>query len=124
LSPVRVAVVEDDAPVRRAVARLLVSAGFAVTTYASAEDFLTHLDDDLPDCLLLDLHLPRMGGMQLHQCLRSLGHVPAVIFITADDELARSPAIRRSGIPCLVKPCDDELLIAAIREKAPHAPVS
>jgi two-component system, LuxR family, response regulator FixJ len=111
---VHIAVIDDDAPVRVALARLLVSAGFRVTLSASAEEFLGRLDDLEPNCLLLDLHLPRLGGLELHRVLRQLARCVPTVFITADHELARSEAVRQLGLPCLIKPIDERALLAAI----------
>jgi FixJ family two-component response regulator len=111
---VHIAVIDDDAPVRIALARLLVSAGFRVTLSASAEEFLGRIDELKPNCLLLDLHLPRFGGIELHRVLRQLARCVPIVFITADHELAHSEAIRQLGLPCLIKPIDERALLAAI----------
>ncbi|SRR5690348_3684624 len=113
---VHVAVIDDDAPVRTALARLLVSAGFRVSLFASAEEFLGHLDELEPSCLLLDLHLPRLGGIELDRVLRQLARRMPTVFITADHELARSEVIRQHGLACLIKPVDDRTLLAAIND--------
>lgn len=118
-----VAIVEDDAPVRRALVRVLVAAGFRVSGYASAEEFLALSGDPPPDCVLLDLHLPRMGGIELYECLRRTRRETPIVFITADHELARSDAVRRTGAPCLTKPIDEHTLIEAIARVAPRAPL-
>jgi two-component system response regulator FixJ len=95
-----------------------------VTTFASAEDFLSGLDEEQPDCAVLDVHLPCMNGIELQQQLKSRGwHFPTV-FITADREIARSDLMRRSGVPCLVKPCDAEVVIAAILDLMPRPSVA
>jgi FixJ family two-component response regulator len=117
---VHVAVIDDDAPVRTALSRLLVSAGFRVSLFASAEEFLRHVDDLEPSCLLLDLHLPRLGGIELDRVLRQLARRMPTVFITADHELARSELVCQRGHACLIKPVDDRALLDAINE-AIHA---
>ena len=111
---VHVAVVDDDAPVRRALARVLVSLGFEVSLFASAEEFLMRMNDVAPSCLLLDVHLPRLSGLDLYRLLGQLARRLPTVFITADHELARGDAMRRTGAPCLLKPIDDEKLLSAI----------
>jgi FixJ family two-component response regulator len=109
-----VVIVDDDPPVRRALARLLTSAGLAVTVCGSAEEYLLQGSECKPSCLLLDVHLPRLSGIELHQLLHKLDQPVPVVFITADHELARSEEIREAGRPCLIKPVDEDALLAAI----------
>ena len=111
---VHVVIVDDDPPVRRALTRLLISAGFHVSACGSAEEFLVRSDELDVSCLLLDVHLPRIGGLDLVRLLDRLGRPVPVVFITADHELARSDAMLQAGRPCLIKPIDDEALLAAI----------
>ncbi len=118
---VPVAVVDDDPPVRRALARLLTSAGFTVTTFDSAEAFLDGVADASPACVVLDVHLPRMSGLDLARLLRGVGSPAPVILLTADHDLARSERVTLTGTPCLTKPCDGELLIDSIRHLLPAA---
>lgn len=109
-----IAVVDDDFPVRKALARLLAAAGFGVITFGSAEEFLVSADECDFACLLLDAHLPGMGGLGLFAAVSASGwHVP-VIFITADHELATSATMTQTGRPCLVKPCDEHTLLTTI----------
>ena len=63
------AVVDDDDDVRVALRRLVSSAGFAVETYASGAEFLRSVDDHEPDCVVLDLHMPRMSGFEVQGAL-------------------------------------------------------
>ena len=111
---VHVAVIDDDAPVRTALARLLSAAGFQVSVFGSAEEFLGRLHDVEPTCLLLDLHLPRLDGLELDRVMRHLARRVPIVFITADSELASSDTIRQRGVACLLKPFDDRQLLDAI----------
>lgn len=117
-----IAVVEDDAPVRRALVRVLVSAGFTVSAYGSAEEFVALTDDPSPDCLLLDLHLPRMSGLELQDRMRRVRRDVPIVFITADLDIARSDALRHRGVLCLTKPIDEQTLMEAISRVTSHAP--
>jgi len=108
-----IGVVDDDAPVRKALSRLLRSAGFHVTAYGSAEEFLRRNQEHDVACLILDLHLPHLGGLELQRTLEYLAqHVP-IVFITADHEMGHS-IDERTGSQCLLKPVDGEALFAAI----------
>jgi FixJ family two-component response regulator len=112
--PVHVVIVDDDPPVRRALARLLSAFGFRVSTCSSAEDFLVRSNTDEVSCVLLDVHLPRLSGLELTGLLARLNVAVPIVFITADEELAGSAEMRRTGRTCLVKPIDDDLLVRAI----------
>ena len=116
--PVHVVVVDDDAPVRRALARLLSAAGFRVSTCSSAEDFLVRSRGDDVGCVLLDVHLPRLSGLELTALLGRLGVDVPIVFITADQELAESSEMQRTGRSCLLKPIDDDLLVRTISAAA------
>lgn len=111
---VHVVVVDDDLAVRKALARLLTSAGLAVTVCGSAEEYLLQGSTFRPSCLLLDVHLPRLSGLDLHQLLIKLDQPVPVVFITADHDVARSDEMRQMGRPCLIKPVDEDALLAAI----------
>jgi len=116
--PVHVVIVDDDPPVRRALARLLSAVGFRVSTCNSAEDYLVRGRDDDVSCVLLDVHLPRLSGLELTDLLARLGISVPVVFITADQELAESSQMRRTGRPCLLKPIDDDMLVRTISAAA------
>ena len=111
-----ISVIDDDASVRRAVSRLIRSASFDVSTYESAEEFMA--DESAPgsDCLILDLHLPGIDGLQLQSELASKGSECPIVFITAfDDESARTQALEAGASDFLRKPIDSERLIDAVQ---------
>jgi FixJ family two-component response regulator len=116
--PVHVVIVDDDPPVRRALARLLSAVGFRVSTCCSAEDFLVRSRADDVSCVLLDVHLPRLSGLELTSLLGRLGVSVPIVFITADQELAESSEMRLTGRPCLLKPIDDDTLVRTISAAA------
>lgn len=119
---VRVAVVEDDALVRSALSRLLSAVGFEVSQHASAEEFLLRLDRARPTCVLADVHLPRLSGLELETVLNELGcHLPFV-FITGDRDVAASDSVRQAGVTCLLKPVEDAVLLTAVIKASGSAP--
>ena len=106
-----IAIVDDDASVRRSLHRLVRSAGYAVKTFASARGFLEWLADGHAACLVLDVHMDQMSGFELQERLA----VP-VIFITSHDDVATRTRIERSGATGhLWKPFDDQAVLSAIR---------
>jgi FixJ family two-component response regulator len=110
-----VMIVDDDESVRRAARRLIKSFGFAVETFASAEDFLT--SDRLPQtaCLVLDVQMPGLNGLELQSRLISGGHQVPIVFITAfSDESARDQALKAGALGYLVKPFEETDLLNAI----------
>jgi FixJ family two-component response regulator len=110
-----VAVVDDDASVRRALARLLQSADLRVYTYASATEFLETGIASNPECLILDIHLGGMSGLELLSRLRELGYNLPVLIITAhDDAPAREAAARGGCAVYLRKPLDAKVLLEEV----------
>jgi len=111
-----VAIIEDDESYRVAVRRLLKSAGFSVQSFASAEDFLNSGEQRETGCLIADIRMPGMSGLDLQSKLNS-DHCPIpTIFITAHgDEKLRLQAMRGGAVKFLAKPFDGEVLIEAVR---------
>jgi FixJ family two-component response regulator len=110
-----VCVVDDDAPLRRALQRLLRAVGFDVETFESAEQFLAAEHASPPDCLVLDIRLGRLSGFDLHDRLRASGVSAPVIFITGHDDAAtREQARKVHAAGYIRKPFDETSLIAAI----------
>ena len=114
-TPVHVALIGDAESTRIALARLLASAGFQPAAFASAEEFLLCANELRFDCLVLDVHLPGLSGLDLFRKLRGDGESTPVVFLTADQRAVRSREIRDAGVRCLVKPTDDVTLLTAIR---------
>jgi FixJ family two-component response regulator len=111
-----VSIVDDDPSVRRALERLVEAAGYAVETFASAEEFLGSTSPGPIACLILDVHLNGMNGLELQERLVARGSVFPVIFITAHDDAPTRERIDRSGAAAfLAKPFDRQALIGAIR---------
>src|ERR1700694_3122288 len=90
-------IVDDDPDVRRAVALLICSAGLAEASYASAQEFLDHYDPQQPGCLVLDIRMPGMSGLELQKGLNSTPELPPIIFITAHGEIPLATQAIRAG---------------------------
>lgn len=110
-----VALVDDEGPVRVALGRLLRLADYAVLPFASGEEFLESLGSRVPDCVLLDVHMPGLTGLQVQAKLRATGFDLPVVFITASDdaEVARN-ALDAGGLCVLRKPFSSESLLDAV----------
>ena len=110
-------VVDDDPDVLKAVARLLESAGHEVATFSSPQQFLERHDKDAAGCLLLDLAMPGLNGLELQALLeQQASHLP-VIFLTGRGDIAASVrAMKHGACDFLTKPVDDAVLIATIHE--------
>lgn len=111
-----VSIVDDDLSVRRSTRRLLRSHGFRVEAFASAEEFLTSGRAEETACLILDLRMPRMNGLQLQRRLAKGSKPIPIIFLTAhssaDDE---RQALQAGAVQFLQKPVNKFVLVPAIR---------
>jgi FixJ family two-component response regulator len=104
-----IAIVDDDSSVRRSLCRLVKAFGYQVESFDSAETYLNSNHSVSPDCLVLDLHMPGLSGIELHKKLRETGGQIPVIFITAHDDLRTRETIPEVGvIDFLSKPFKDE----------------
>ena len=114
---VLVAVVDDEECIRRALERLLRYAGFAVETYPSGAEFLLSLPEHRPACVVLDLHMPDLSGLDVQVLIeRERFDVPVVVITGHDTPDNRSRVIARGAKAYLRKPVDDKQLLAAISE--------
>jgi FixJ family two-component response regulator len=110
-----IAVVDDDPSVLRAMARLLGTRSFTARTFLSAKHFLASLSEGRPDCLIADLQMPEMTGLELQQALARKGVRIPTILITAHDETGLRERCNAAGaIAYLAKPVQDTSLFAAI----------
>ena len=117
--PLTVFIIDDDASVRKAVRRLVQSAGLTARTFASAEEFLgTALPP--PDCLILDVRMPGgLGGLELQQRLTARVPRIPVVFITGhEDAQARDDALAAGAVAFLLKPFDGQALLDAVARAA------
>jgi len=110
-------VVDDDVSAREGVARLIRSAGMMTKTFASGEEFLAAPRPQTPSCLVLDLNLPGLSGLDLQQELSKLGDQVPIIFLTGHGDIATTVrALKAGAINFLTKPFEDEDLLNAIRQ--------
>ena len=115
--PPTVFVVDDDAAVLKGLARLLRSAGLAVATFSSPREFLDRHDPDAPGCLVLDVAMPELNGLELQQTLIARGHELAIIFLTGHGDIPMSvKAIKHGAVDFLTKPVSDDDLLTAVRD--------
>ena len=108
--------VDDDASVRKATGRLIQSFGFTVEVFASGEEFLCFGSLCITSCLVLDVQMPGMNGLQLQSHLAAAGYRIPIIFITAyQDEEIRTQALEAGAVAFLTKPFGEEALLKGIR---------
>jgi FixJ family two-component response regulator len=108
-------VVDDDADLLRAISRLLRSHGYASRTYSSAAEFLGAGVPDGPACLLLDLNMPGMTGLELQQVISDYPSRLSIVFISGQGDIpATVRAMKAGAVDFLTKPFDGDVLIAAI----------
>lgn len=110
-------IVDDDPGVRRALARLLGANGFAVETFGSAKEFFVSYDPEAPGCLLLDVLMPEVDGLELQASLRAAGCPLPVVFLTASADIPVSVRAMKAGaVGFLTKPVEEAQLVAAVNE--------
>ena len=110
-----IAVIDDEESVRRALRRLLRSAGFDVETYPTGAEFLESILKRPPDCAILDLHMPGVNGFQVQQRLAETNtRVPVIVITGHDTEESHNRALGAGACAYLRKPVDDEILLEAI----------
>jgi len=111
-----VAIVDDDDLIRGALQGMLKSVGLPSQAFASAEEFLTSGQQDLIACLIADIRMPGMSGLELQAKLNAERCRIPTIFITAHgDEKMRMQALRAGAVEFLAKPFDDEALLDSVR---------
>jgi len=111
-----VRVVDDDASFLTAVARMLRASGFAVKTYASAMEFLAQPELDVPGCVLVDLQMPGLSGLDLQAALEKAGHLLPVIFLSGRGDIPTTvQAMRRGAEDFLTKRAPKEEVLEAVK---------
>ena len=111
-----IAVVDDDASLRRSVCNLLRSRGFTAEAFASAEEFLSSTRREMAGCLVLDLQMSGMSGLDLLHHLRAAGaDIPIVVLTAHGDQGTRQRCLEAGAAAFLVKPFRADVLLAEIR---------
>ena len=110
-----IAIVDEDSAVRKALSRLLTSAGFVARPYASGADFLKSLPHGVPDCVLVDLHIEDMNDLESKcHCNTAERPVPIILMTHHGDPCVSAGAITAGAVACLSKPFTDDALFSAI----------
>jgi two-component system, LuxR family, response regulator FixJ len=112
-----IALIEDDEAILRSLSMLLEGRGIPVNAYASAESFLAAKGAPSPQCVVSDIRMPGMSGMELQQELKKRGSAVPVILITGHGDIAMAvQAIKQGAFDFIEKPFDDERLIESISQ--------
>ena len=111
-----ISIVDDDESIREAIQSLLRSVGFRAKTFASAEQFLQSDQIENTACLILDVRMPGMSGLELQRRLMATQCRIPIVFVTAHgDEEARTRALQEGAVEFLLKPFSEEALLNAIQ---------
>jgi len=111
----RVAIVDDDSSVRNALRRLLTTSDFATDTFASGREFLAALHETAPDCVVADLKMPEIGGLDLLRALAEhTAKVPVIIMTAFDTPKSRADCESLGAVAYLRKPFEERALLSAI----------
>lgn len=108
-------IVDDDPSVRDSLSLILSLQGYATASFASAEDFLGALQDDWQGCLVVDIRMAGMSGLELQSCLQERGrHLPVIVITAHGDVAAARQAFLAEAIDFIEKPFDGEQILAAV----------
>jgi FixJ family two-component response regulator len=114
-------IVDDEEAVRDSIDLLVRSAAFKTATFASAHEFLATYTPDRPGCLVLDVRMPRMSGLELQQELNRRGWIVPVIFMTGHGDVPMAvEAMREGALDFLQKPFNDEVMIQRVKMALEH----
>ena len=114
---IRVAIVDDEPAVRTALARLLEASSFEAKIYGSAREFIDSMDCDIPDCLVVDAHMPGLSGLDLQRYLNRIKKkIPTVVITAFDDAGTRKRSIASGADAFLTKPLHGPVLVNAITD--------
>jgi FixJ family two-component response regulator len=114
-APIRVAIVDDEPAVRTALARLLDASSFETATYGSAREFIDSIRRDVPECLIVDVHMPDFSGLDLQQYLNRINKkIPTIVITAFDDTAIRERSAASGAKAFLTKPLHGQTLINAI----------
>jgi FixJ family two-component response regulator len=112
-----IAIVDDDASAREGLQSLIRSVGWRVETFGSAQEFLGRRGAETPSCLILDLQLPGLSGLDLQERMAEVGLAIPIVFLTGHGDIPASvQAMKAGAVEFLTKPLDEQQLLKAIRE--------
>jgi len=116
-----IAVVDDEEPIRKALSRLIRSAGMDVETFPSGTELLKSMSAHRPHCIVLDLHMPVMNGFEVQIWMAKSGvRVPVIVITGHDSDDTRKRALEGMPVAYLRKPVDDQALLDAIELALSH----
>ena len=123
--PPVISIVDDDDSIREAIMDLLGSLGFSTESFSRAEDFLRSDSPRTSSCLILDVQMPGMSGLELHKRLIASGRrIPTVLITAYPDETVRTKALRAGVIGYLTKPFTDAELLDCVNSALEHRKAS
>ena len=111
-----VVIVDDDESIRGAIEGLMYAVGLKARAFASAEEFLDSGVQRTAGCVIADMRMPGMSGLELHEALKAgRRRIPTIIITAHADEKTRSAALKAGAAEFVAKPFDDEALVATVR---------
>ncbi|MBT8430432.1 MAG: response regulator [Gammaproteobacteria bacterium] len=116
-APTIVCIIDDDASVRRSLQRLLLASGFRVEVFADAQSYLVHCSDAPCGCIVLDVSMPGIDGLELQARLEQEGQGAPIVFLTGHGDIPMSVrAVKAGAADFLSKPVDEAVLLAAVND--------
>ncbi|WP_407176326.1 response regulator transcription factor [Bradyrhizobium sp. STM 3562] len=121
-SETQISIIDDDEQSREALAGLMQAVGFTTEVFASAMDFLASPNVRHTSCLIVDVHMPRMTGTELHSRLVGSGYdIPTILITAYLDDGARTRALGQGVVGYLTKPIDEEILLGCVESALQRA---
>jgi FixJ family two-component response regulator len=121
-SKIQISIIDDDEHFRAALADLMQAMGFTIEAFPSAVDFLASPNVRHTSCLIVDVHMPRMTGTELHSHLVGSGYdIPTILITAYPDDSARARALGQGIVGYLTKPVDEEVLLGCVESALQRA---
>jgi FixJ family two-component response regulator len=119
---IQISIIDDDEQSRAALADLMQAMGFTIEVFPSAVDFLASPNVRHTSCLIVDVHMPRMTGTELHSRLVGSGYdIPTILITAYPDDSARTRALGQGVVGYLTKPIDEEALLGCVESALQRA---
>ena len=119
---IQISIIDDDEQSREALADLMQAMGFTIETFPSAVDFLASPNVRHSSCLIVDVHMPRMTGTELHSRLVGSGYdIPTILITAYPDDGARARALGQGVVAYLTKPIDEKVLLGCVESALQRA---